>query len=206
VFDLDGTLTDPSPGIIGSYHYALDKLGIVGISDDTIRSLIGPPLRHGFKSIMPDADEERIELAVATYRERFAEWGLYANELVPHVREVFEALRGQSRRVYVVTSKLQHFAELTIEHFKLTDLVDGIYGGSLDGRLDDKAEIVKLCVEAERLDPCRAVMIGDRSHDYHAAAAHGIRTIGVHYGFAHPGELEALPLLAIISSLDELLH
>jgi len=67
LFDLDGTLTDSKDGIINSVIYSLQKLGIYTISQETLISFIGPPLRESFtKSLgLSHADSE---LAVQYYR------------------------------------------------------------------------------------------------------------------------------------------
>ena len=48
LFDLDGTLTDPRPGIIASVNYALDRLGVAPPPDDEMDAWIGPPIQDSF--------------------------------------------------------------------------------------------------------------------------------------------------------------
>ena len=49
------------------------------------------------------------------------------------------------------------------------------------------------------------VMVGDRLHDVHGAAAHGLPTIGVSWGgTAEPGELEEAGAAAIVDTPAEL--
>ena len=43
-FDLDGTLSDPSPGFIQGCKYAFSKFGITGETDESIKRFIGPAL------------------------------------------------------------------------------------------------------------------------------------------------------------------
>lgn len=45
LFDLDGTITDSSPGIINSYLYSLEKIGLAEEDIDELKSYIGSPLR-----------------------------------------------------------------------------------------------------------------------------------------------------------------
>ena len=68
-FDLDGTLTDPKPGITGSIQYALQKLDREVPSQDELAWCIGPPLRASFVMLL--GGEEHADRAVAFYRERF---------------------------------------------------------------------------------------------------------------------------------------
>jgi phosphoglycolate phosphatase len=204
LFDLDGTITDPSQGITKCYAYALEKMGEPVPARSELIKFIGPPLRQGFAQVISDPTSERVEEAVRLYRERFTDIGIYEVELTPGVKDAMERLKAAGKKLFVVTSKPQQFAERTLEHFGLMQYLDGVYGSSAEGTLDDKADIVALCLEREMLDPSRSIMIGDRLHDFHAASAHGVRMIGVRCGFAAPGELESLSCQCIINDLREL--
>ena len=59
-------------------------------------------------------------------------------------------------------------------------------------------------VAEEHLDPSRALMIGDRRHDVEGAGEHGIRTVGVLYGYGSREEHEAAGAAYIVNDLDEL--
>jgi phosphoglycolate phosphatase len=83
--------------------------------------------------------------------------------------------------------------------------LSGVYGSTPTGELDDKKDILALCLKTEKLQPGECIMIGDRLHDVEAARVHGIHTIGVRCGFAQPGELERLDCLAIIHDLRGLI-
>jgi phosphoglycolate phosphatase len=88
LFDLDGTLTDPRLGIVRCMRYALDRLGKACPSDDVLATFIGPPLRVTFSSLLESADKELIEKAMSLYRERFAETGIYENQLYDGVTDM----------------------------------------------------------------------------------------------------------------------
>jgi phosphoglycolate phosphatase len=86
LFDLDGTVTNPEPGIVACFNYALAKLGRKKLPErSALRRYIGPPLRQSFAEILETDDKRLIEAAVAAYRERFDEVGVYENALYPDV-------------------------------------------------------------------------------------------------------------------------
>ena len=63
-FDLDGTLTDPKPGITRSIQYALQKLDHPTVpTEDELTWCIGPPLRASFVKIL--GGEDHADRAVA---------------------------------------------------------------------------------------------------------------------------------------------
>ena len=93
--------------------------------------------------------------------------------------------------MYLCTSKPEIYARRIVTLFGLLEHFDGIYGSDLAGRHDDKAVLLAHLVSRERLDPVRAVMIGDRSHDLRAARANVERAGGVLWGYGSADELTA---------------
>ena len=56
LFDLDGTLTDPKPGITGCVQYALHAMGIEEPDLDKLEVFIGPPLVESFMEFLRDGE------------------------------------------------------------------------------------------------------------------------------------------------------
>ncbi len=189
LLDLDGTLTDPRAGIVRSIRHALDRLARPCPPDDALAARIGPPLRETFAVLLATADPARIEHAMRLYRERFADVGLFENEVYDGVPAMLDGLRRDGGRLFVATAKPAVFAERIVRHFALDHHFAGVYGPDLDGRLDDKAELLAHLLAAERLDPARVVMVGDRSGDVAAARNNGVRSIGVLWGYGSRAEL-----------------
>ena len=73
--DLDGTLVDPKPGLIGSFQHALRQLGAPVPPADELTWVIGPPLRVSFPKVLGDA--MRTEEALAHYREHYRNGAMY---------------------------------------------------------------------------------------------------------------------------------
>jgi len=173
-FDLDGTLTDPKPGITGSIQYALEKLGRPVPTQDELAWCIGPPLRASLVTLVGEADADR---GVTLYRERFGDVGLYENSLYPEIEATLATLKSRAR-LFVATSKAHVYADRIIDHFGLRPYFDHVFGAELDGTR-----------ERTGTDPARAIMIGDRSHDIVGAKQNGIDGIGVLYGYGSREEL-----------------
>lgn len=188
LFDLDGTLTDPRPGIVGSIRHALDRLGKPCPPDDVLATFIGPPLRGTFGRLLESSERTVIEGAMALYRERFASVGLYENQVYDGIPEVLDAL-ARTSRAFVATAKPAVFAARILEHFELDRHFAGVYGPDLDGRLDDKADLLAHLLSREGIAPGAAIMIGDRAGDVIAARTNGIRALGVLWGYGSAQEL-----------------
>jgi phosphoglycolate phosphatase len=188
-FDLDGTLTDPKPGITRSIQYALGKLGCAVPSEDELTWCIGPPLHASLKKLV--GSEDLADKALSLYRERFADIGLFENMVYPGVEETLSAIASSGRRLFVATSKPGIYAERIVDHFKLSDYFERIFGSELDGRRADKTELLRYALETMAIEPSQAMMIGDRSHDMVGARNNGMTAVGVLYGYGSEEELVA---------------
>jgi phosphoglycolate phosphatase len=187
-FDLDGTLTDPKIGITRSIQYALDRLGHPDIpGEDELTWCIGPPLRASFTKLL--GGEHCSDRAVTLYRERFADIGIFENSLYAGIADILTALARPGRRLFVATSKPGVFAERIIDHFGLRDHFERVFGSELDGTRSDKTHLLQYALQKTSVDPSRAIMIGDRSHDIVGARNNGMSAIGVLYGYGSREEL-----------------
>ena len=188
-FDLDGTLSDPSEGITRCIQHALQCLGRPYPPKSQLVQFIGPPLRWIFPRLLGTDDPALVETAIGHYRRRFEDVGLFENAVYPGIPELLRQLCDERYPLYVVTSKPKVYADRIIRHFALDRFFVEIYGPQLNGRFDEKIELVGFLLRQLSLDPPRAVMIGDRARDVEAGKAHGTRTIAVTYGF---GRLEEI--------------
>jgi phosphoglycolate phosphatase len=189
--DLDGTLTDPKPGITECIRYALAKLGRTPPAADDLVWCIGPPLPGSLGRLLDTDDQALIARALALYRERFGTVGLYENALYPDVPDALAALRAAGLALYVVTSKPHVYAEPIVAHFGIAHLFERVYGSELDLTRVDKGELIAHALAQEGLEPARVVMVGDREHDMVGARRCGVRAIGVTYGYGSEADLRA---------------
>ncbi|WP_437588300.1 HAD hydrolase-like protein [Sorangium sp. So ce1000] len=202
--DLDGTLTDPAPGIAACFVHTAHVLGHGSISLAEVRRFIGPPLREAFAEILATRDSVRIEEAVRVYRERFGTLGLFENSVYAGVPEALAQLCQAGHGLCLVTSKAAVYAERIVDHFGLRAHVPRVYGAELSGERSTKAELIAHALERESLTPADACMIGDREHDILGAKVHGLVAIGVTWGYGSRAELEAAGADRIVDTLEEL--
>lgn len=194
LIDLDGTITEPAPGIIASIRHALSALRIEPKSGDDLTWAIGPPLRGVFGRLgVQPAD---IERAIALYRQKYA-GGLMFDALIHDgMPEALAKLGADGHRLFVCTSKPQIYAKEIVSHFGLAGAFEEIFGSELDGRRDNKGDLIAHILAGRAIDPARAIMIGDTEFDVGGARANGVETIGVAWG--HGGQKLAAARPALI--------
>ena len=189
-FDLDGTLTDPKPGITRSIQYALQRLDHPTMpTEDELTWCIGPPLRASFVRLL--GAETSADLAVSYYRERFSDIGLYENGVYDGIGDVLTTLCASGHRLFVATSKPHVFADRIIDHFGLRNHFERVFGAELDGTRVEKSDLLEYALKQASVDPSKTLMIGDRSHDMVGAVNNGMKGIGVLYGYGSQDELLA---------------
>ena len=208
LLDLDGTLTDSAPGIVAGIRHAYGALGLPVPDDATLRSFVGPPITDTFPPHGVPAD--RVDAAVRAYREAYAAGGMYDNRVFDGIPEVLRALRAAGCTLAVATSKPEVYAKPICDRYGLTELVDGVFGAPLDEGTSTKATVIAQALASlgrtSPVDPADgpALMVGDREHDVHGAAEHGIACVGVTWGYAAPGELADAGAVALVDDVADL--
>lgn len=204
LFDLDGTLTDPKEGILNCVKYALEAEGIYETDEKKLMSFIGPPLRDSFRDVYGFCETE-AERLVEKYRERFSTVGLFENRLYDGADKMLESLKKAGKRMALATSKPRVYAERIAEKYGILQYFDVITPTELDGSYDYKHEVISYILE-KLGNPSRdsVIMVGDRAQDVIGAKKCGIRCVGVSFGYAEPGELEAAGADYICNTMEEL--
>lgn len=199
-FDLDGTLTDSSPGITNGLRAMITHLGYPVPDDELLNTWIGPPLTEKLASTFSVTGSRATE-ALEVFREYYTHQGYKENSIYEGIPELLEKLRTAGVDLVIATSKPTEHAMLVLDHFSLTPLFSSVYANSLDNRRPTKSDVIRHAITTHRLDAHKKqiVMIGDRSHDMYGAAENGIDAIGVLYGFADPGELAPYSPKALVS-------
>lgn len=204
LFDLDGTLTDSSQGIINSIIYALKKYNINDYDMSLLKKFLGPPLHESFERFF-SFDKEKSLQAVKLYREYFSLKGLLENEVYGGITELIQSLKENGKSLIVATSKPQPFTDKIMEHFDLAKYFDFIAGSNMDTTRSKKAEVIEYALsECNIKDKSKVIMIGDRAEDMIGAQSVGIDSIGVEYGYGTSDELKNAGATYIVKSVEEL--
>jgi phosphoglycolate phosphatase len=199
-FDLDGTLTDPKPGICGSVQYALRELGLPVPSQDELEWVIGPPMIESLRRL---AGDSRADEALRLYRARYGEIGLFENRVYDGIRDLLGRLTEDGWRLYVATSKAEPYAQRIVAHFGLAGYFVRVYGSGLDGALLHKDALLAFALADSGVADLNPPMVGDRKFDVAGASANGLRTLGVTWGYGSRAELEEAGAVALIDAPHE---
>jgi phosphoglycolate phosphatase len=202
IFDLDGTLTDSAHGIVSSFRHALRKVGARVPDGDLVGRLVGPPMHHTLASLGLGDD---TAAAIAAYRADYSTRGWELNSVFDGIAALLGDLRAARVRLAVATSKAEPTARRILAHFGLDGYFEVIAGAAVDGSRSSKTEVLTHALSQLQPLPQRVLMVGDRRHDVEGAAAHGIGTVVVGWGYGQADFAgDDAPPAAHVASVAEL--
>lgn len=196
LFDLDGTLSDNSEGIIAGVRHALRRSGTKVPNENDLGCFIGPPLDYAFGKFCKMSDDAAAK-AVVYYREYYREHGIFANVMYDGIPEMLSKLKSAGRRLFIATSKPEEFSRKIASHFGIDSFFDFIGGADFEGVREHKVDVIRYVISTCGIDPDNAAMIGDRMYDIDGAIRCGITPVGVLYGFGSREELENAGAVAV---------
>lgn len=202
LFDLDGTITDSSEGIINSIIYALEKMDVTVTDKDVLKKFVGPPLMDSYKKYFGFTQKE-AELGLKLFREYFSEKGIFENRLFDGMYDLLTDLYNNGYMLVLATSKPDLYAEQILKHFDIYKYFTHISACPMDEANTTKLDVIKTALEMASVDNKEEIlMIGDTSFDIIGARICGIDSIGVLYGTDTAEELKNATYLA--KDIDEL--
>ncbi|WP_190814569.1 HAD hydrolase-like protein [Saccharopolyspora pogona] len=190
LLDLDGTLVDSGPGISASVTKALLSVGADIPEAPTLRTFIGPPMYESFRHVL-GLDESTARRALERYRTEYAETGALDSRPYDGIPALLDALAGAGLPMAVATSKVEDQAERITRHHGLASRLVTVCGTSDGAGRETKRAVIRECLDRFRtygVDISRPLMVGDRGYDVDSAAAEGIATIHVRWGYGDPAE------------------
>lgn len=197
IFDLDGTLTDSADGIVASFLHALGHIGAAVPEGDLTARIVGPPMDDTLRGLLGESAEE----AIAAFRAEYGARGWAMNTPFDGIEALLGDLRAAGVRLAVATSKLEPTARRILAHFGLDGHFEVVAGAAPDGSRKSKEEVLAHALEQLAPLPERVLMVGDRSHDVDGAAAHGIDTVVVGWGY---GRADTFGEATHAATVDEL--
>jgi len=205
LFDLDGTIVDSAPGIIGSLAFVYTELGLAVPANDELMKWVGPPIMDSFRDLA-HLDAEESARALAIYREHYIVNGVHDATIFPGMPEVLRRVKDAGIPTSLATSKPEVPATEILRSAGLLPYLTIITGASADEVRSAKKDVVAealIRLRAHGVDTSRPVLIGDRVHDVEGATANGVPTIMVGWGYG--SEAERVGSLAFAATADKLL-
>jgi phosphoglycolate phosphatase len=195
IFDLDGTLTDSKPGILGCLKKVIEARGMG--DQGPLDRFIGTPVEDWVVDLLPIGSNEDRAAMAREYRDCYDRDGWCNNSVFLGVREMLVGLNQQGFPLYVCTSKQHHFAIRILDAFELAGLLNASYRDKAEYSSHSKVDLLANLLREHSLEPDTTWMIGDRSFDIDAARANDLRCLAAGWGYGSPEECAQADAIAL---------
>ena len=179
IFDFDGTVADTGDGILRSLQYSFEAMGDVVPDLSDLKRFIGPPVYYSYTTFY-GISEDKVDLYVKKYRERYREKGIYESKVYAGVRKLIISLKEKGIKIGIASSKPEQLIYAVSDYLEITNLFDVIVGVKSDNsKHSTKAGLITQAMEemgAE--DKNKVLMVGDRMFDIDGAHDAGIKCCG----------------------------
>ncbi len=207
IFDIDGTLIDSVDLHAEGWQAALRHFGHeVPFAD--IRAQIGKGGDLLMAALLPEDEVRRRGDEISEYRlDLFRREYLDRVRPFPMVRELFERIRADGRRIALASSARKEELVRYKEIAGIADLLHAETSSDDAERSKPHPDIFQAALE--RLDGIaadRAIVVGDTPYDAEAAGKAGLRTIGLLCGGWSEADLRKAGCIAIYRDPADLLH
>ena len=205
-FDLDGTLIDSAPGVLSSFNYALEQIGLPLFTKEDTADFIGPPLIYVFCNRFGLSKQEG-ERAVSLYREFYRRGGMLDCRVYDGISTLLDELSLLGIKCVVATCKPHEFATKILRHHGLLDRFAFVSGPEMDGTRGEKHEVIAHALKVLNIaDPSTVIMLGDRANDVTGAKQCKIDCIGALWGFGSEEELADAGAVALCKKPEKVVH
>lgn len=202
VFDWDGTLMDSADTIVHCLQAACRDIGIEPPPDQVARHVIGLGLIEALQQMLPSLASERYDELVERYRVHFLA-GDVEVPLFDGIAATIEQLHGAGYWLAIATGKSRRGLERALGQTQLGAFFHASRCADECASKPDPLMLNELLREFD-VEPERALMIGDTSHDLLMARNAGVPCLAVSYGAHAADALQALAPLACVGGVAEL--
>lgn len=209
VFDLDGTLVDTAPDLVGATNHVLANLGAEPLTDNLLRPWISYGARRmvvealGIRQLsQSDADIDRqIERFLAYYTENISR----ESRPFPGTLRALDQLADLGATLAVCTNKRESLSRLLLDQLNMTGRFKAIAGRDTFPVCKPDPGHLTGAIALAAGDTRRAVMIGDSGIDIATAKAAGVPVVAVSFGYTERHVREFDPDM-VIDHYDELVQ
>lgn len=207
VFDLDGTLLETAPDLVGTLNEILTEAGLKPIPLGTAKTYIGQGakmmIEKGFAANGATAGDDKANELMPVFLEKYEARIARETHAFPGLLEALDRLQQEGWHLAVCTNKLERLARLLLEELGLTNRFVAITGGDSFAQKKPHPEHLLKTVELAGASPSDTIMVGDSRSDIDAAKAASIPVIAVDFGYT-PVPVDQLGPDVVISHFDQI--
>jgi phosphoglycolate phosphatase len=186
-FDLDGTLVDTAPDLMGTLNTVLGEEGLPPLAYETAPLLVGRGakvmLERGFAADGHPLEEPAASRLFARFIEVYLGRIADHSRPFPGVIDALNELEAQGAILAICTNKRTDLSLALLDKLDLTQRFKAIVGADLAPRPKPDASHLLHTIALAGGDPKRAVMVGDSINDVLAARNAEVPVAVVTFGY-----------------------
>lgn len=207
VFDLDGTLVDTAPDLVGATNHVLARCDIPPLP----AARLTPWISFGARRMIVEAaamsrlelSETEIDGQLEAFLDHYTQNIALTSRPFPGVERALDELAAAGARLAVCTNKREGMSRQLLDALDLTRRFAAIAGrDTFPVCKPDPGHLTGTIARAGG-EIARAVMVGDSGVDVATARAAGVPVVGVTFGYTNIPVRDLAPD-AVISSYGEL--
>jgi phosphoglycolate phosphatase len=207
VFDLDGTLADTAPDLIGTLNVIMAREGLAGVPLTQSNELIGAGakalIERGFLVNGKSLSAKRHDELFVDFIEHYGQNLKIHSQLFDGVEAALDLLKSDGWLLAVCTNKIEKHSKALLHQFGIADRFASICGRDTFPVFKPDPQHLLLTIAQAGGDATRAIMIGDSKADIDTAIAAKIPSIGVPFGYTDI-PMHKLGATHVIQHFDEL--
>ncbi len=206
IFDIDGTIIDSVDLHIESWKRAFQQFG-KECSYELIRRQIGKGADEFLAVFFSTEELDRLAGDLENYRsELFKREYLPKAKAFPRVRELFERIKQDGRKIALASTAKAEEIEIYKEMARIDDLVDTVACSEEVKHSKPHRDICSTAVQKlGNIAPDRVIAVGDTRYDAEAAGKINVRTVGLLCGGGNREELNQAGCIAMYKDPADLL-
>jgi phosphoglycolate phosphatase len=211
LIDVDGTLVDSVPDLTFCVDEMMQQLGRPPWGEARVRNWVGNGVERLVRRALTgqldgEPGEAEFERAYPIFLDLYADNVSRRSVLYPGVREGLDYLTRAGYRLGCVTNKARQFTEPLLKDLGVFDrFAIVVSGDTLEQKKPHPAPLL-YAAEFFKVDPQRALMVGDSISDVKAARAAGFTIACVPYGYNHGEDIRSAGPDLVIENLAALKH
>jgi 2-phosphoglycolate phosphatase len=188
LFDLDGTLLDTAPDMVGALNALRREHGLAPLPYEEVR----PAVSHGAARVVkigfPDAPADSAAALQRRFLEIYRGALSQGTRLFPGMEQVLDTLARRRLKAGIITNKAAWLTLPLLDELGLRARFDCVVSG--DTVAERKPHPLPLLHAAKLADvsPGACVYVGDAERDVQAAHAAGMPALVANYGYLREGE------------------
>ena len=207
IFDIDGTIIDSIDLHIESWKRAFQQFG-KEVSYEPIRRQIGKGADEFLAVFFSREELDRLGGDLENYRsEVFKREYLPKAKAFPRVRELFERIKQDGRKIALASTAKEEEIKIYKEIARIDDLIDTVACSEDVKHSKPHRDICAAAVQKlGNIAPDRVIAVGDTRYDAEAAGKINVRTIGFLCGGGNREELDQAGCIAMYKDPADLLE